>query len=103
MATNPQMDAEQIARISARQMGEAPAPQAAAPTAPPPPKDAPPTDMEKAVEVASPDTEGDKQQQEAVMYNVNIGGKDRNLSPQQISSTFDRYRCLLYTSPSPRD
>lgn len=94
MATNPQMDAEQIARISARQMGEAPAPQAAAPTAPPPPKDAPPTDMEKAVEVASPDTEGDKQQQEAVMYNVNIGGKDRNLSPQQISSTFDRYRDL---------
>lgn len=93
MAINPAMDAEQIARISAQQMG-APAPQAAAPQVPPPPKDAPPTDMEKAVEAASPDTEGDKQQQEAVMYNVSIGGQDRNLSPQQIGSTFERYRDL---------
>ena len=95
MAINPGMDAEQIARISASRMGDAPqaaAPQA--PQAPTPPKDAPPTDMEKAVEAASPDTEGDKQAQDAVMYNVSIGGQDRNLSPQQIGSTFERYRDL---------
>ena len=95
MATNPAMDAEQIARISANQMGAAPAPPAAvAPQSPPPPKDAPTTDMEKAVEAASPDTEGDKQAQDAVMYNVSIGGQERNLSPQQIGSTFERYRDL---------
>jgi hypothetical protein len=93
MATNPAMDAQQISRIAAQQMG-APSPQAAAPQAPPAPKDAPPTDMEMAVDAASPKTEGDKLQEDAVMYNVSIGGQDRNLSPQQIGSTFERYRDL---------
>ena len=97
MATNPAMDAQQISRIAAQQMG-APSPQAAppqaAPQAPPPPKDAPPTDMERAMDAASPTTEGDKVAQDAVMYNVSIGGQDRNLSPQQIGSTFERYRDL---------
>lgn len=83
---NP-MDNEQVARIAAKQMGE-PAPAA--------PKDAPPTAQEKAVAAASPETEGDKTQAEAIIYNVKIGDEERQLSPSQIAGTYERYRDLNY-------
>ena len=84
MATDPQLE-----RMVAKEMGAPPAP---AQSAPQPSKA--PTAQEKASKVASPQTEGDKQQQEAVMYQVDMGGKKRNLTPQQISGTFERYRDL---------
>lgn len=95
MATNPQMDADQVARIAARQMG-APAPEAAAPQAPPKPKEAPTTAQEAAVAAFSPETEGDKTQADAVIYNVKIGDQDRQLSPSQIAGTYERYRDLNF-------
>lgn len=91
MATNP-MDNDQVARIAARQMGEA----APAPTAPPKPKEAPPTAQEQAVSAAAPETEGDKTKAEAVIYNVKIGEEERALSPSQIAGTYERYRDLNY-------
>ena len=97
MAVNPQ-DMDQVARIAARQMG-AEAPQAAPQAAPQPapkPKEAPETAQEKASEAGSPKTEGDKSSQDPVVYKVKIGDSDRELTPQQISGTFERYRDLNY-------
>ena len=55
MAVNPN-DMDQVARIAAKQMGDAPAPapQAAAPAPKPKPQEAPPTAQEKASEAVSP-------------------------------------------------
>ena len=78
---------DQIARIAAKQLtGEAPKEKTA------PAEDATPQDQ--AAQVASPQTEGDKTQEAAVMYKVKMGDKERTLTPQQISSTFERYRDL---------
>jgi len=78
---------DQIARIAAKQLtGEAPQEQSA------PAANA--TPQEQAAQVASPQTEGDKSQEAAVMYKVKMGDKERNLTPQQITSTFERYRDL---------
>lgn len=93
-----QQDMDQVARIAARQMG-AEAPQAAPQAAPQPapkPKEAPETAQEKASEAGSPKTEGDKSSQDPVVYKVKIGDSDRELTPQQISGTFERYRDLNY-------
>jgi len=97
---NPQ-DMDQVARIAAKQMGvEAPAPQAApqqaAPAPKPQPKEAPTTPQENASAKASPTTEGDKTQQQPVKYKVQVGGNERELTPQQISGTMERYRDLNY-------
>ena len=89
MAIEPKMDNDQVARIAARQMG-APAPEPSAP------KEAPETAQEKAISAASPETEGDKTQAEAIIYNVKIGEEDRQLSPSQIAGTYERYRDLNY-------
>ena len=97
MAVNPQ-DMDQVARIAARQMG-AEAPQAAPQAAPQPapkPKEAPETAQEKASEAGSPKTEGDKSSQDPVVYKVKMGDSERELTPQQISGTFERYRDLNY-------
>ena len=78
---------DQIARIAAKQLtGEAPKEKTA------PAENA--TPQEQAAQVASPQTEGDKAQEAAVMYKVKMGDKERTLTPQQISSTFERYRDL---------
>ena len=80
-------DLDQMARIAAKQLGgEAPKEKSA------PAKNA--TPQEKAAQVASPQTEGDKAKEAAVMYKVEMGGGTRELTPQQISSTFERYRDL---------
>lgn len=79
-------DEDQIARIASKQLGEAPK-EASAPA-----QNA--TPQEQAAQVASPQTEGDKSQEAAVMYKIQMGDKERELTPQQISSTFERYRDL---------
>tara|TARA_B100000035_G_scaffold28737_1_gene22144 strand:+ start:2214 stop:3218 length:1005 start_codon:yes stop_codon:yes gene_type:complete len=82
-------DQEQVARIAAQQLGaEAPAPaeQAEAPTTP----------QEQAAETGSPTTEGDRVQQDPVVYKVKMGDEERALSPEQISSTFARYKDLNF-------
>ena len=57
-----------------------------------------PTAMEKAAATASPKTEGDKANMDAVTYiDVDFGdGQTRRLSPNQIKDTFQRYRDLNY-------
>tara|TARA_Y100000287_G_scaffold105848_1_gene84869 strand:+ start:271 stop:1287 length:1017 start_codon:yes stop_codon:yes gene_type:complete len=90
MARQPEKDADQVARIAAAQMG------APAPEPKPEPKEAPETPQEKAVAAASPETEGDKSQAEAIIYNVKIGDQDRQLSPSQIAGTYERYRDLNF-------
>jgi hypothetical protein len=82
MARQP--DTDQVARIAASQMG------IPAPEAPAKPKEAPETAQEKAIAAASPETEGDKSQAEAIIYNVKIGDEDRQLSPSQIAGTYER-------------
>lgn len=79
-------DQDQIARIASKQLGEAPK-EANAPA-----QNA--TPQEQAAQVASPQTEGDKAQEAAVMYKIQMGDKERQLTPQQIASTFERYRDL---------
>jgi len=108
MATpqSPEQMLAAVDNIAAKQMGvepqkAAPAPQAqAAPQAPPqmpePPKKAE-TDNDKAAEKGSPETEGDKVSAEAVIYSVDFGeGNMRDLTPQQIKSTFERYSAMNY-------
>ncbi len=93
MAVNPQ-DMDQVARIAAKQMGgEAPQP---APQPAPKPQEAPTTAQEKAAEAGSPKTEGDKSSQDPVVYKVKMGDGERELTQQQISGTFERYRDLNY-------
>jgi len=107
MAT-PQSQEQMLAavdNIAAKRMGvepqqaaQAPAPQAAPPTPPQmpePPKQE--SSNDKAAEKGSPDTEGDKMQAEAVMYSIDFGeGNMRDLTPQQIKSTFERYSAMNY-------
>jgi len=85
-------DQDQVARIAAAQLG-APAPEQAAPAAP---KEAPTTPQEAAEETGSPQTEGDRVQQDPVVYKVQMGEEERALTPEQISSTFSRYKDLNY-------
>ena len=93
MAIDPRQQ-EQVSRIAAQQLGAAPEPAQAAPPQPAPPKDAPTTPQEEANEVAYPQTEGDRQAEDAVMYSIKFGDEERRLSPQQIAGTYDRYRDL---------
>ena len=92
MAKDPQLE-----RMIARELG-AEKPAEAAPKAPkkPPEPSEEPTVQEKAAKQASPKTEGDKQQEEAVMYAVKMGDQTRNLTPQQIAGTFERYKDLNF-------
>ena len=81
---------EQLQRIAQNaQSGGAQPPQQTAPVAPP--KDAPTTPMEKSAK-AGPVTDGDRMNEEPMVYKVG----DRQLTPQQISSTFDRYKDLNF-------
>lgn len=80
-------DQEQMQRIAAKQLtGEAPKPESA------PAANA--TVQEQAAQVGSPQTEGDKTQEAAVMYKIPMNGSDRELTPQQIAGTYERYRDL---------
>ena len=91
---DPQKQAAMIDGIAAKAMGvpeqkaQTPAPEA--------PKEEPKDSKEgKAQTKGSPDTEGDKITAEAIIYEVDMGdGNNRKLTPQQISSTFNRYAAL---------
>ena len=91
MAKDPMLE-----RIVAKQLGDQPAAEAqAAPQKKPEPSEKP-TVQEQAAKEASPKTEGDKQQEEAIMYAVKMGDQTRQLTPQQIAGTFERYKDLNY-------
>ncbi len=65
--------------------------------APPPEAKAKDSNEDKASSKASPTTEGDKMNAEAVVYEIDMGdGKKRNMTPKQISSTMQRYAALNY-------
>jgi|TARA_B100001094_G_scaffold194362_1_gene188232 hypothetical protein len=104
---DPQMAADAINRIASNQLGvptqqaqtQQPAPPASQPQAPKaPPKD---SAAEQAASKGSPDTEGDKMSAEAIIYEIDFGDMDkegnkkkRELTPNQIKSTFERYSAL---------
>lgn len=83
--------------VDPQQAAPAPAPQGLPPQAPP---QAPPeaSNQDKAAEQGSPKTEGDKMSADAIVYQVDFGEGQgqRDLTPQQIKSTFDRYSSMNY-------
>ena len=87
MAQPANMD--QMNRIAAQQMG-VPAP------APAKPAETPTTPQEAASKTGSPQTEGDRVQQQPMVYKIKMGDEERALSSDQISSTFSRYKDLNY-------
>lgn len=102
-AQSPDQMAAMVDAIASKQMGVAPqqaaAPQGGQAPAPQAAKDAPKKDSteDKAASKGSPETEGDKMNAEAIVYEVQFGENDnRKLTPQQIKSTFDRYRDLNF-------
>lgn len=99
MATpqNPQDAMAAVDRLASNQMG-VPNNQAQTPA---PEKKKEDSNEGKAAEKGSPETEGDKMTAEAIIYEIEFGdGSDpktkRNLTPQQIKSTFERYSALNY-------
>ncbi len=91
----PDQMAASIDAIASRQMGVDPSapPQGQAQgQAPQPPKD---SQQDKAAEKGAPKTEGDKTQADPVVYSIDFGeGRKRDLTPQQIASTMERYAAL---------
>ena len=89
------MDDKQAAILSAMTDAAkgAPPPGGQAPAPKPEAKD---TDQDKATAKGSPETEGDKSKSQAVVYDVNIGGESRKLTPEQIAGTYDRYGQLNF-------
>ena len=97
------MNPEQmIDQIASKQMGVDPAMPAEAEAAPAPapqpaPQEAPDSEQEIAAADGSPQTEGDKSAEEAIIYSIDMGnGKTRDLTPNQIKSTMERYSQLNY-------
>jgi hypothetical protein len=89
-----------IADVASKQLGVPP--QAAQQSAPPaPPPDAAPTKQEVAQEQLAPSTEGDRQGADATeILRVKFGDQERELTPEQIKGTFDRYSALNYKHQS---
>lgn len=88
-----EQDDQLIAQMAAQQMG-APAPEQAAPAADPAKQETPPTNQEKVQEAASPETEGDKQRDEAFIE-VDFGdGRKEVMSASQIAGITSRYKDL---------
>lgn len=86
-----------IDSLASKQMGVDPQ-QAQAP-APAAPAEAPETAEEKAVDEGSPQTEGDKMDMDAILYEIDFGDGDmRKLNPNQIRETFKRYRDLNFAN-----
>lgn len=71
-------------------------PPGAPPGMPQKPPEVPPTLMEKAAVAGSPADEGDRMKDQPVMYQVPWGEETRDLTPEQIRGTFDRYSALNY-------
>lgn len=90
-----------ISRLSEPQLGPDPsAPQAPADPAaamgamgaPPKPAETPETAEEKAIQTGGPNDEADRMGDDAILYEID----GRKLTPNQIKSTFDRYRDLNF-------
>lgn len=106
MDPKQQAAAADVAQMAARTMGVAPpaaqapgaAPNAAPPAAQPPAPAAPAKDsaQDKAAASGSPETEGDKQNADPVIYDIKVGDKTRKMTPQQISDTLGRYAEINY-------
>lgn len=97
MATpqSPDAMAAMVEQIAAKQLG----PNAQAAQAAPAPQQAAPQDSPegKAAEKGSPETEGDKMDAPAIIYEVEFAPNDkRKLTPQQIAATFQRYSAMNY-------
>ena len=104
---DPQMAADAINRIASNQLGvptqqantQQPSPNAPSPSNTQQPQKE--TATEQASQKVSPETEGDKVAEEAVVYEIDFGITDkegkkvkRNLSDKQIAATFNRYSAL---------
>lgn len=87
----PEDEAAMIDAIASRQMGVPP--QQAAPPMPDPKADAKQkTPDEQASEKGAPETEADRMEQDAILYEIEFGeGDKRKLTPAQIKNTFERY------------
>lgn len=85
----PEAMSADVAAMAAAAMGQ-PAPQPAAPQAP---KE---TQQDKAAEKGAPADEGSKSSQNPVVYEIQMGDKTRKMTPEQISSTLQRYAALNY-------
>tara|TARA_B110000046_G_scaffold10626_1_gene10622 strand:+ start:20954 stop:22006 length:1053 start_codon:yes stop_codon:yes gene_type:complete len=105
MATpqSPEQMMAAVDGIASKRMGVDPQQVAPAPQGAPQgeaPKAAPKADstQDKAAEQGSPQTEGDKMSADAIVYQVDFGEGQgqRDLTPQQIKSTFDRYSSMNY-------
>ena len=104
---DPQMAADAINRIASNQLGVPTQQAQTQQPAPPATQQQPPKQQQKdsateqAASKGSPDTEGDKMVAEAVVYEIDFGDMDkegnkkkRELTPNQIKSTFERYSAL---------
>ena len=92
--TKEQM-ATAIDGIAAKAMGVEPVAQPAPAPAAEAKKEETPQD--KAAEKGSPETEGDKVVESAIIFEVDMGdGNKRQLTEQQIQGTFDRYKKMNY-------
>lgn len=87
-----------LAAMAQKQMGAAPPPPggpapggpapASAPAAAPQEQD---TAQDKASTAGAPETEADKQDLPPMVYKIKMGDEERELTPEQISGTFERY------------
>lgn len=94
MATpqSPEAMSADVAAMAAAAMG-APAPQQAAPAQQQAPKE---TAQDKAAEKGAPADAGSKSGDNPVIYDIPMGDKSRKMTPEQISSTLQRYAALNY-------
>lgn len=101
------MDDKIIASMAAQKLGDANAqqpPQSAPPQMAESPQEtpaenvrdqgAPETQMEQAQDVGAPVDESVQMNQQAATFRVPFGNEERELTPQQIQSTFERYAAL---------
>jgi hypothetical protein len=85
---DPEMN-QMVEAIAAQQMGVDPQMQQQQQQRP-----APPTAEEQASEAGAPTTEAQQMAADPIMYEIAFGDQKRNLTPEQISSTFQRYSAL---------
>ena len=93
----PEDIAQDVDRISAAAMGQQPPAQ----QQPQQPRQQPSKERDTAQDTAaskgSPETEGDKQKADPVVYELDMGdGKKRKFTPDQLRGTLDRYSALNY-------
>jgi hypothetical protein len=87
---DPEMN-QMVEAIAAQQMGVEPQMQQQPQQQQRP---APPTAEEQASEAGAPTTEAEQMAADPIMYEIAFGDQKRKLTPEQISSTFQRYSAL---------